>query len=281
MKNILVTGGCGFVGSNLIKLLLDNKFKVYCIDNQSKGKTKIKGCVYINKNIININQIKYKIDCIVHLAAIARIQPSFKDPKSYWINNCDGTFSVVDYAKINKIPIIYAGSSSHHGGRFKNPYTFTKDIGEDIVRLYEQCYNIKATIVRFYNVYGPGECLDDEYSTIIGNWRQKLINNLPFVIFGDGSKKRDFTHIDDITDAIIKIINKKAFGYTFELGRGKPYSINKLLKLFKYNKVIYKPDRKGEVKNNICDYSLAKKILGWKPKKNIEDYIKEIKSTRA
>jgi UDP-glucose 4-epimerase len=280
MKSILVTGGHGFIGSNLIKLLIDNKYKAYCIDNQSTGKNKIKGCVYINENIININQIKYKIDCIVHLAAIARIQPSFKDPKSYWVNNCDGTFSVVDYAKIKKIPIIYAGSSSHHGGRFKNPYTFTKDIGEDIVNLYEQCYNIKATIVRFYNVYGPGECLDTNYSTIIGNWKQKLINNLPFVIFGDGSKKRDFTHVDDITDAIIKIINKKAFGYTFELGRGKSYSVNSILKLFDYKKVRYESDKPGEVKNIKCDNRLAKKILNWEPKKNIEDYIKQIKKNK-
>ena len=128
-------------------------------------------------------------------------------------------------------------------------------------------------------MYGPRESTNEEYSTLIGNWKYKFSKNLPFIIFGDGSKKRDFTHVDDIVDAIIKIINQKSYGYTFELGRGKPYCINHILKLFNYKNVIYMPDRKGEINNSSCKDNLAKKILNWVPKKNIKDYISSYKST--
>ena len=277
IKKILVTGGCGFIGSNLVEKLISKKYTVYCVDN--KLKNKVKGCCYYKNNILKNIKIK-DVDCIIHLAALARIQPSFNNPEEYWHNNCEGTFQVVNYAKNKNIPIIYAGSSSNHGGRFLNPYTFTKDIGEDIIRLYQKCYNLKSTIVRFYNVYGPKESIEKNYATLIGKWKHNYYNNEPLVIFGNGKKKRDFTHVDDINDAIIKILKKQAFGYTFELGRGKSYSVNDIFKLFNYKKVRYESDKPGEVKNTKCDNKLAKKILNWEPKKNIEDYIKQIKKNK-
>jgi UDP-glucose 4-epimerase len=282
MKNILVTGGMGFIGFNLIKRLIRNNYKVISIDNLSRGsdKNRVLGCEYIINDVNHIKNIKLpKIDVIIHLSAFARIQPSFSDPEGYWRNNCEASFNLINYASNNKIPIIYSGTSSHYAGRFSNPYTFTKDIVEDVIELYRIHYGLKSTIVRFYNVYGPGECVD-ENATLIGRWKKNYLENLPLVIYGDGSKTRDFTHVDDIVDALLKIIEKDAFGYVFELGRNKSHSVKEIFELFEYNKVEYKQDRDGENLNSICMNDTANKILDWHPFRDIEDYIKFIKDSK-
>ena len=118
------------------------------------------------------------------MAAIARIQPSFKDPTDYFLNNANGTLNIVDYCANNNVPLIYAGSSSHHSGKFKNPYTFSKDIGEEIIKLYWEHFNLKSTIVRFYNVYGPHQICEGPMSTVIG-------------IFENHFKKKDHYQLSD------------------------------------------------------------------------------------
>ena len=153
---ILVTGGAGFVGTNLIKRLLKDGHKVVSIDNYYTGNVENhqKGCKYLNHDLRNITEFM-DVDVVFHLAAIARIQPSFKLPKEYFTTNANGTLNLVDWCANNNVPIIYAGSSSKHSGRFKNPYTFSKDVGEDIISLYQKHYGLQSSITRFYNVYGP------------------------------------------------------------------------------------------------------------------------------
>lgn len=273
---ILVTGGAGFVGTNLIKRLLELEHTVISIDNYHTGlkSNHIFGCKYMEHDIISLNEFP-PVDIVFHLAAVARIQPSFNDPKSYFLSNSAGTFNLVEWCSKNNVPIIYAGSSSKHNGKFSNPYTFSKDIGEDIISLYQKHFNLKSSIARFYNVYGPYQLKEGGYTTLIGRWINNIEKDLKCEIYGDGNQRRDFTHVEDIVDALVLIMNKKAYGYDFELGRGENFSVNEIAGMFGINP-IYVEGKKGEARVTLNTSTEAKKVLGWNPEKNIVDYIKDI-----
>lgn len=274
--NILVTGGAGFVGSNLIKKLLNQNHNVVSIDNYSTGlkSNEFPKCKYINFDIRNINNYSAygDFDIVFHLAAIARIQPSFTNPEEYFNTNANATMKLAKYCSSNNLPLIYAGSSSHHSGKFKNPYTFSKDIGEEIIQLFQLHYNLKATITRFYNVYGPYQLLEGDYTTLIGRWINNIKNGTQCEIYGNGEQRRDFTHVDDIVDALILIMEKQAYGYEFELGRGKNYSVNEVAKMFSIEP-IYREAKPGEAKDTLNQDNTAQEILGWNPQKDLLDYI--------
>ena len=275
--NVIVTGGAGFIGTNLCKKLLELGHTVTSVDNYSTGKTEnhIKGVKYLKYDIrytYDYNWVYNKTpDVIFHMAAITRIQPSFENPKEYFTTNANGTLNITDYCIKNNVPLIYAGSSSHHSGKFKNPYTFSKDVGEEIVQLYQEHYDLKASIVRFYNVYGPYQLTEGSYTTLIGRWLNNIENGLECEIYGDGEQRRDFTHVDDIVDALIKIQKQQAYGNNFELGRGKNYSVNEVAQMLKINPV-YKAAKPGEARDTLNTDTLAQSLLGWEPKINLEDY---------
>ena len=274
---LLVTGGTGFVGYNLCKKLIGDGHEVISIDNYSTGKevNEVDGVTYYHSDIAyGINKtILEGIEAVIHLAASARIQPSFCDPILYARNNVIGTFYVCELCKELEIPLVFAGTSSHHSGKYKNPYTFTKDLSEETIHLYQKIFNLKASIARFYNVYGPHQ-LEEDNATLIGIWDKAHREGNPFYIYGDGSKRRDFTHVEDIVDALILIIKKQVWGEIFELGRGNNFSVKEIAEMYGYSNIIYKEDREGEAQDILCDLSLAKDLLGWEPTKNIEDWIK-------
>lgn len=276
--NILVTGGAGFIGTNLIKRLLSEGHSVVCIDNYHTGleENHQLGCKYIRADLQSIFDYGAlgEFNIVYHLAAMARIQPSFKHPDLYFKINVGPTLKLAQYCANNNIPLIFAGSSSHHSGRFKNPYTFSKDVAEDVIKLYQTHYKLKASIARFYNVYGPYHLRTEGYSTLIGAWENKIQKEEPLVIYGDGTKRRDFTHVDDIVDGLVKIQEKEAWGYIFELGRGENYSVKEIADMFGVD-VVYRENKPGEAQDTLCTNDLAKTILGWEPKKNIRDYIKQ------
>jgi UDP-glucose 4-epimerase len=281
--NILVTGGAGFVGTNLIKALLKRGHDVTSVDNYNTGleSNHQPGAKYINYDIRNISDYSTwgKFDVVYHLAAIARIQPSFDKPEEYFTTNANGTLKLANYCAKNNIPLIYAGSSSHHAGKFSNPYTFSKDIGEEIIQLFENIYKLKSTITRFYNVYGPHQLKEGGYTTLIGAWEKRIEEGKPLIIYGDGKKRRDFTHVEDIVDALILILEKQKWGYIFELGRNQNHSVKEISIMFG-KEVIYGDDKPGEAFVTLCEDSLAKETLGWSPKHNIEDYIKNYLNER-
>ncbi len=275
---VLVTGGAGFVGTNLIKRLLEEGHEVVSIDNYSTGleTNHQKGVEYLNYDIRNISSYDWiKPEFVFHMAAIARIQPSFEKPQEYFEVNALGTMKLVDWCTKAQVPVVYAGSSSKHSGKFKNPYTFSKDIGEDIIKLYQKHYGLQASIARFYNVYGPHQLIEGGYTTLIGRWLNSWKNREQFVIYGDGEQRRDFTHVDDIVDALLLIMQKQAYGFEFELGRGKNYSVNEVLQMF-HQTANYLPPRPGEALTTLNTDSTAKEILGWNPSRNLEDYLKEL-----
>jgi UDP-glucose 4-epimerase len=275
---ILVTGGAGFVGTNLIKRLLKEGHEIHSVDNYTTGleSNHQKGCKYWNFDIRNITDYNFiNPDVVFHLAAIARIQPSFERPKDYFEVNANGTMNLAWWCAKNNIPLIYAGSSSKHSGKLKNPYTFSKDIGEEIIMLYQYHYNLQATIARFYNVYGPHQLLEGGYTTLIGRWINNIQNGIQCEIYGDGKQRRDFTHIDDIVDALVLIMEKQEYGHEFELGRGRNYSVNEVAKIFGINP-IYTDAKPGEARETLNTSPTAGYVLGWDPKRELEDYLKEI-----
>tara|TARA_R100001509_G_scaffold165097_1_gene145124 strand:- start:1133 stop:1996 length:864 start_codon:yes stop_codon:yes gene_type:complete len=282
---ILVTGGAGFVGTNLLTSLKKQQpnTELYSIDNYSTGykENEINGVKYHEVDIHTeeaaeiINYIEP--DIIYHLAALARIQPSFKFPTSTFDSNMLGTQRVLEYARQNKTPVIYAGSSSTHGGVHKNPYTFSKWVGEELCKLYSKVYDVPTIITRFYNVYGdhmiPG---NSAYSTVIQIFNEQFREGKPLTVTGTGEKRRDFTHVLDICDALISCMKHPELrAEFFELGRGKNYSINEVADMYKTTKT-YIPNRPGEAETTLADYSKATTILGYNPFRNLDDYVNNI-----
>ena len=274
----LVTGGAGFVGTNLIKRLLQEGHQVVSIDNYNTGlrTNHIEGCEYLEYDIRTINSYNFiKPEFVFHMAAIARIQPSFQKPQEYFEVNALGTMKLVDWCAKAEVPIVYAGSSSKHSGKYKNPYTFSKDIGEEIIQLYQNHYALEATITRFYNVYGPYQLLEGGYTTLIGRWLNNIKNGEQCYIYGDGEQRRDFTHVDDIVDALMLIMQEEVYGFEFELGRGKNYSVNEVAKMFGIDPV-YTDGKPGEARDTLNTSPTAGYVLGWDPKRDLEDYIRSM-----
>ena len=287
--NTLVTGGAGFVGTNLVMRLLNDGHNVISIDNYSTGleENHQDGCRYINADLSEMipkhnswGQEKFQlenIDVIFHMGALARIQPSLVDPLPHIKNNFMSTLNVLEYARVKGIPVVYAGSSSFHHGLYESPYAWSKWSGEELCKLYSNVYDMNTSICRFYNVYGKYQIEDGAYSTVIGIFERQFRNNEPLTITADGQQRRDFTHVDDIVDGLVRCSQHNLKAEFFELGSGVNYSINELADLFgkDYPKK-YIPARKGEYDKTLCDYSKAEFKLGWKPKHDLEDYIKEV-----
>jgi UDP-glucose 4-epimerase len=283
MTKILVTGGAGFIGSNLIKNLIENDCDVTSIDNYSTGthKNEIEGAKYINDDIENIFKIKLNFDLCFHLAAQSRVQPSFDDPQESVRINVTGTTKVMEWAKANKVKVIYAGSASKHHDPSDSPYALTKFLGEEICKLYKKSFNVNVEIARFYNVYGPFEPLDEKFGNVIGIWQVKVNKNLPLPIVGDGNQKRDFTHVLDIVDGLLKISNSEIKHVdAWELGTGVNYSINELYTMFKKKyetSSVNIPDQRGNYRETLRVNDDLINLLNWKPKDRLKEYIANLK----
>jgi UDP-glucose 4-epimerase len=282
MKKVLVTGGCGFIGYALTLELIKRGYDVDVIDNLSIGKeAKIpEGCTFLGGDIRGMdNQDDKPYIYIFHLAALSRIQPSFQNPTLTFSVNVDGTKKVVEYAYQNKSKLIYAGSSSRWHNPMLSPYAMSKHMGEEWIKMYKGVYDLNAEIVRFYNVYGEGELMDSHMAAVIGVWRAQVKKNYPITIIGDGKQRRDFTHIDDIVDGLIRVAESNKGHDAWELGTGKNYSINEVADMFieKFNCVkVYMTDQKGNYRETLRVNSDAIDMLGWQPKDKLKEYINGI-----
>ena len=282
MKNVLITGGVGFIGSNLAQELLKRNYNVTSIDNYSFGskKNEIDGVNYINKDINNISDLKLKFDTCFHLAALARVQLSFNSPAEYFNSNVSGTERVIQWAKENNVKVVYAGSSSRHFEPADSPYAMYKFLGEEICKLYKKSFDLNVEIARFYNVYGPGEVVDEVNGNVIGIWRSKVIQKKPLTIVGDGNQRRDFTHVYDIVDGLIKIADTNhKHSDAWELGTGNNHSVNELYNMFKKKfKVTSEliPDQPGNYKKTIRKNDDMLSKLNWNPIDRLNDHINNL-----
>lgn len=278
---ILVTGGAGFIGSNLIKKLVNEGHIVESIDDYSTGNpaNHVKGVEYYCEGLEKLPVRQDTYDIIYHLAAYSRIQPSFNEPDICFSSNVTGTQHVMELARLTNAKVVYAGSSSRHHDPYQSPYAASKYIGEEIVKTYKRTYGMKAEIARFYNVYGPGEIVGDEntHAAVIGIWRSKIWNNDPLPIVGDGKQCRDFTHVDDIVDALWRIgMKDEEHSDAWELGTGRTHAIEDVYQMFRERfgcHFVYIPDQAGNYRRSIADPREAKDRLGWKVEDKLKNYI--------
>jgi UDP-glucose 4-epimerase len=279
MKKVLVTGGCGFVGYALTNELIKRGYEVDVIDNLSIGKeAKIpEGCNFLGGDIRGMdNQDDKPYTYIFHLAALSRIQPSFQNPTQTFSVNVEGTKRVVEYAFQNKCKLIYSGSSSRHHNPMLSPYAMSKHMGEEWIKMFKGVYGLKAEIVRFYNVYGPGELVDSHMAAVIGLWRAAIKKGEPIKIHGDGEQRRDFTHINDIVDGLIRIAESyRTHEDAWELGTGKNYSLNEVADMFGVLRE-YVDDVKGNYRETLRVNNDAIDRLGWQPKDRLKEYIENL-----
>ena len=290
-----VTGGAGFVGTNLIKRLLSDGHEVISLDNYSTGKkeneidndkvsyqTVEMGAQLMHKPYI-YDELLGKPDGVFHLAALARIQPSFEHPSLSFEANSLSTQYLMEWVRKTGCPLVYAGSSSIHGDKYANPYTFTKYIGEEIIKMYAKLFDVPTIITRFYNVYGEHQATEGAYCNVLGIFQRLYNEGRALTITGDGEQRRDFTYVGDIVDGIVKsmeamhgVVDMRYEAESFELGRGKNYSINEIAAAFGEDyPTKYIEEWPGEVRETLNTDTKAREVLDWNPTVDIVDFIKE------
>jgi UDP-glucose 4-epimerase len=295
---MLVTGGAGFIGTNLIKRLLKDGHEVVSVDNYSTGdkKNHQEGCRYWEYDLSSDHTHGIYVDhgsyphwkdddysSIFHIAALARIQPSLQEPLPHIKNNFISTLNVLEFARKIDVPVVYAGSSSKHHGLYGSPYAWSKFSGEELCKLYSSVYDIPTSICRFYNVYGPHQLEDGPYCTVVGVFQNQYKDGKPLTITSDGEQRRDFTHVDDIVDGLVRVnramhgeVDMRYAGEEFELGRGVNHSINEVASYFgKDYPTEYIPAREGEYDRTLCEDKKAHELLDWNPIINLDDHIKD------
>jgi nucleoside-diphosphate-sugar epimerase len=289
---ILVTGGCGFIGSHIVDYLVATNHQVIVIDNES---AEDKDRVYKNPNAIyyqycitdyaNTVSIYAGVDAVFHLAAIARIQRSFIDPINTIKVNTLGTVTVLECCAVNNVKrVIFSSTSSIYGNNrlpfdermppdCLTPYAVSKLACENLCQLYNKVHDIDTVILRYFNVYGDRQPIHGSYATVIGLFLKQYWRGVPLSVIGDGSQRRDFTHIEDVINANMLALHytNRHNGEVYNIGTGKSYSILEVAQLIS-DKIEFVPKRNGELNATLADITKAK-VIGYYPSVKLEDWL--------
>jgi len=294
----VVTGGAGFIGSNLVDKLIESNHEVHIIDNLLTGK--IENChkkaIFHNydisdeKNLINLKEIFLNTDTVFHCAASARVQPSILNPIQFEKNNTIGLIhSLKSSVDSNVRRFIYSASSSVYGPTEKlpsketdkinpiSPYATQKYYGEVVCRMFSEVYDIETISLRYFNVYGEKQNLGGAYATVIGIFLNQLKKNQPLTINGDGKQRRDFTYVGDIVSANRLAMNSENVGKgeVINIGSGKNFSVNQIAELMEGETTFVDPV--VEPRESLASIEKAKKLLKWQPNQSVEDWIPKYK----
>lgn len=291
---VIVTGGAGFIGSNLVDALIEEGFDVHVIDNLCNGKKdninkKAKFHIADIRNLKEIKPVFKKAEYVFHLAALPRVQYSIEHPDETNEANINGTLNVLIAAKDAGVKkLIYSASSSAYGDQKimplkedmkanpKSPYGLQKYVGELYCRLFYEVYGLPTVSLRYFNVYGPRQSAEGAYALVIAKFLKQKAEGKPMTITGNGKQTRDFTHVSDVARANILAMksSKVGKGEVINIGCGNNQSVNKIAKLIGGD-IVYVPARL-EPKDTLADNSLARKMIGWIPKVMIEEGIKRL-----
>lgn len=297
---VLVTGGCGFIGSHIVENL-SSANEVSVVDDFFSGlpKNKFIGIDYYDFSITNIKKLndmmsKNKFDTIYHQAAIPSVPRSVKDPIRSSQVNIIGTLNVLECAKKHNINrFIFASSSSIYGNLNENPknekmqmkpispYALTKSVGEDYLKLYHKIWGMQTYSLRYFNVYGPRQNPNSEYAAVIPKFISQAMKNMNLTIFGDGEQTRDFTFVKDIAHANQLLLNSQSgYGESYNVAQGKATSVNKLADLIitltdSNSDIVHFEERLGDVKNSLADSDKFEKLTGYKPKTSLKDGLEQ------
>ena len=289
-----VSGGAGFIGSNLVDSLIKNNNEVIIFDNLSSGKKeninpKAKlievDLADNNSSQILINELK-DVDTVFHLAAMARVQPSIDDPVDFEINNTISTINLLKSSVDAKVRrFVYSASSSAYGNAVKmpmkesdktnpiSPYAMQKFYGEIACKMFAQVYGIETVSLRYFNVYGERQSMEGAYALVVAAFARKRMNGEPLTIRGDGNQRRDFTYVLDVVKANILASQSKnvGSGEVINIGNGDNKSVNDIADLIGGEKITVDPVI--EPRETLADNSLAKSLLGWEPSMDLETWI--------
>ena len=299
MSVALVTGGAGFIGSNLVDELLSQGHEVVCVDDESAESNEqfywnddAHNCIVSVNDYSILNQVcqKYKPDWIFHLAAESRIQPTIERPQDACKTNIVGTCNVLQAARECGARVMYSSTSAAYGLQNKppldeymptdclNPYSVTKVAGEALCKMYYDLFEVETITFRYFNVYGPRQPVKGQYAPVVGLFMRQQDEGQKMTVVGDGLQRRDYTHVNDIVSANILAAttdNKLALGRIFNVGTGTNHSVLDLVKLLN-GEHTFIPDRPGEARETLADNSLIRNLLGWEPTITLEGYIANI-----
>lgn len=292
---VLVTGGAGFIGSNLVDALIERGDEVVIIDNLSTGKKE-----NINpkadfhevdmRDMDAIKPLFSGVDYVFHLAAYARVQPSIEDPVTANDINLNGTLNVLVSARDAGVKkVVYSASSSAYGNQEQmplredmpahplSPYGLQKYVGELYCRLFSDIYGLPTVSLRYFNIYGPRQVLEGAYCLVMGIFVRQRLNGEPMTITGDGEQRRDFTSVHDAVRANILAAesDKTGQGEVINIGRGKNYSVNELAEMI--GGPVKHIEPRVEPRETLADNSRAKKLLGWEPEVELPEWLEGYK----
>jgi UDP-N-acetylglucosamine 4-epimerase len=305
MKTILVTGGAGFIGSNIVEyLLLNTNYNVKVIDNLITGKIKNLEPFINDKwkdrfefvygdicNLEKVRRVMKGVNMITHQAALGSVPRSINDPLSSHKSNVNGFLNVLIAANEEGIKkIVYASSSSVYGdnntlpkienniGQVLSPYAATKKIDEIYANVFTKCYGMQCIGLRYFNVFGPRQDPNGAYAAVIPKFINLMKNNKPPTINGDGKFSRDFTYVENVVQANLKALETKddnCFGQVFNIGAGGRVSLNQLVDILKKElkykgEIIYGENRAGDIPHSNADITKAETYLSYEPKINFE-----------
>lgn len=301
VKRAIVTGGAGFIGSNLAEELVTRGWQVTIVDDLSSGKRENiehlinKGRVeFVEGSILTLPLLQklFKgIDCVFHQAAVPSVPRSIENPIASHEANTTGTLNVLVAAKDNGVKkVTYASSSSVYGDtptlpkredmppNPQSPYAVAKLTGEYYCRVFKDVYGLQTVCLRYFNVYGPGQNPDSQYAAVIPKFIKRAIAKEAPIIFGDGEQTRDFTFVKDVVEANILAAESQAYG-VFNIGNGKRITINKLANLIlnmtgKKIKPVHQESKPGDIKHSLADISKAR-TFGYEPKYELEEGLRQ------
>lgn len=293
----LVTGGAGFIGSNLVDKLLGMNWEVVVIDNES---AECNEKFYWNSKADNhrLDVCDYEftrdlyndVDYVFHLAAESRLQPAIKNPINAVTKNAVGTCTVLQCAREAGVKkVIYSSTSSAYGlnkypnyetdpNDCLNPYSVSKVAGEELCTLYTNLYGLKTVIFRYFNVYGDRSPTTGQYAPVIGIFLRQKNSGEPLTVVGDGEQRRDFVHVQDVANANIMAalanLEDEHYGQVYNIGSGENISILEIASMISSN-YVHIPPREGEARTTLACIDKAKNTFAWEPKFDVRKWIEE------
>jgi len=283
--DVLVIGGCGFVGGNLVSRLVSEGCAVTSLDNYFTGTpdSHVDGVKYIEGRASEINEINFarSFDIVFYLGEYSRVEQSFQDIDTVFEFNFGPAYEVLKFCKDSGAKLVYSGSSTKFGdggdNAFQSPYAWTKKINTELIQVYAQWFTLDYAITYFYNVYGPGEISDGKYSTLIAKFAKMVLRGdetLPVV--SPGTQLRNFTHVDDIIDALL-LVGERGYGDGYGIGAEESFSILEVAEMFGKRAELL-PARPGNrLRANLNTDKT--KSLGWSPKHKLQAYIRTLLSS--
>ena len=295
MSKCLVTGGCGFIGSNIVDRLISDGHEVIVLDNKSADNAKFfvnEKAQYACQDISNYqltNTFYAGVDYVFHLAAESRIGPSIDNPLDTVQKNCLGTATVLQCSrKWGVKKVMYSSTSSGYGNNphpnvetqpddCLNPYSVTKIAGEKLCKMYTDLFGMKTVTFRYFNVYGDRAPRTGQYSPVIGIFFRQRDASEDLTIVGDGEQRRDFVHVSDVVSANLAAafndVDDEHYGQVYNVGSGKNYSVNEIASWIS-DKQVHLPERVGEVRVSLANIDKIKNVFGWEPKVDLEEWVR-------